>query len=239
MKNKKMTLIAGAGAGVLALGMIGGGTFALWSDFDSVEDNQLSAGTLTLDVTDPNSSAVTPISMGQLAPGENKVADLFVATRGSGSPALQNAQLSMVFDNYEDIDDGCSSNSEAVLEGDANSRAGDPVCGTEGEFGNEAFIQFAYKKASVAGACSGGGYSTSVLRQGRLDDVATRTLALGSLNPGEGMCIRIEGGLPGGGAGGDANQGIDFAGNAVSTNISQGDSATFDLVFTLQQVIPN
>jgi predicted ribosomally synthesized peptide with SipW-like signal peptide len=226
-KQKKKKLAAGAVAGIAALALIGGGTFALWSDFDSIEDNTLAAGTLTLEL-----GQSTPLAFGKLAPGENKAQTVWIANRSDDTAALQNARLTGSMLNLVGIEDGCVGNSEVVA---------DPDCGVPssgGEFPAQAFIQFASKPASTAGACSGGGYSNP--KQGTLNAVAAGgAFALGELDPGQGICIRVEAGLPGGGPGGDDNDGIDFAGQASANNATQGDSATFDVRFDLTQVIPN
>lgn len=227
VKDNKKKLIAGAVAGVAALALIGGGTFALWSDFDSVEDNTLSAGTLTLEL-----GQSTPLTFGKLAPGENKAQTLWIANRSDDTVALQNASLSGVITNLVGTEDGCRGNSEVVDDPDCD------VLSSGGEFAAQAFIQFASKPAASASSCAGGTYGNH--RQGTIQSVASGgAFQLGQLDPGQGICIRVEAGLPGGGPGGDSNDGIDFAGAASANNATQGDSATFDVRFDLTQVIPN
>lgn len=227
MQNNKKKLAAGAVAGVAALALIGGGTFALWSDFDSIDGNALAAGTLTLEL-----GQSTPLEFGNLAPGENKAATVWIANRSDDTEALQNARLTGSLLNLVGIEDGCNGNSEIEDDADCNDTA------SGGEFPEQARIQFASMPASDAGACSGRGYAN--FEQGTLNDVAAvGEFPLGQMDPDDGICIRVEAGLPGGGPGGDSNGGIDFAGDADSNNATQGDSATFDVRFDLTQVIPN
>jgi predicted ribosomally synthesized peptide with SipW-like signal peptide len=229
VKNNKKKLIAGAVAGAAALALISGGTFALWSDFDSIEGNELAAGTLTLEL-----GQSTPLDVGNLAPGENKATTVWIASRSDDTAALQNARLTGTLENLVGQEDGCVGNSEIVDDPDCNDTA------SGGEFPAQAYIQFAFKTAVGPDDCgSGGGYSAAADRQGTLAAIEDRPLALGEVDPGQGICIRIEAGLPGGGSGGDSNDGVDFPGNADSTNAVQGDSATFDVKFDLTQVIPN
>src|SRR5680860_701298 len=61
--------------------------------------------------------------------------------------------------------------------------------------------------------------------------------SLGTLDPQQGLCIVFELGLPNGQGGDTDAPGIDFAGDADSTNASQGDSATFDVRLDLTQQV--
>lgn len=228
MNTNTKKLAAGASAGVLALALLGGGTFALWSDFDTVEGNQLSTGALVIELGDR-----TPLSFGNLAPGENKATDLYVANRSDNTAALQNARLTGTMLGLAGTEDGCTSTNSEILD--------DPDCDdttSGGELTEDLRIQFASKPATSAGACPGGGYGN--FEQGTIQSVFDGgAFNLGELDPGQGICVRLEAGLPGGGPGGDDNDGIDFAGGADTDNASQGDSLTFDLQFDLTQVIPN
>lgn len=225
-RNKKK-LAAGAVAGVAALALIGGGTFALWSDFDSIQGNELAAGTLTLEL-----GQSTPLDFGKLAPGENKAQTVWIANRSDDTDALQNAELTGSMLNLVGIEDGCNGNSEIVDDADCD----DTTSG--GEFPDQAYIQFASKPAASATSCAGGSYGNH--KQGTMTAVAAGgPFVLGEMDPDQGICIRVEAGLPGGGPGGDSNDGIDFAGAASADNATQGDSATFDVKFDLTQVIPN
>lgn len=229
--KQKKKLAAGAVAGVAALALISGGTFALWSDFDSIEGNELAAGTLTLDLGEQTSFAV-----GNLAPGENKAQEVYLVNRSDETAALENARLTGSILGLAPKEDGCVGNSEIVDDADCNDTS------SGGEFHKQARIQFAWKPASDAGQCGGGGYPSSGRTQGVIETVAANgPFSLGTVNPGEGICVRIEAGLPGGPSGGDDNDGIDFGaagGNAIN-NAAQGDSVEFDLRFDLTQSIPN
>lgn len=232
MNTNTKKLAAGASAGVLALALLGGGTFALWSDFDTVEGNQLSAGTLELELTDRSGSAVTPISMDNLAPGENRSQDFIIANRGDDTDALDGALVTVTLEDLVGKEDGCSSNSEIGVDADCNNAE------SGGEFATESNIQFAYGPRSADGECS-----YQIRQNFELAGAEDEVIQLGNIDSDEAVCLRIEAGLPSGlgpnGDGGDGNDGIDFGPNTDSTNASQGDSATFDLRFDLKQVIPN
>ena len=223
--RQKKKLAAGAVAGVAALALIGGGTFALWSDFDTVEGNNLAAGTLVIDVGES-----VPLDMGELAPGENKETTLFIANRSDDTAALQNAQLSATFLNLRDIEDGCVSNSE---------KAEDSTCGNEsgndnGEFSQQAYLQLRVSSAATAGQCG----STAPRAWKPLADYFAAPTSLGGLNPGQGICVRIEAGLPSGQGSNTPPPGIDAPNAPSATNAVQGDSATFDVRFDLTQNVP-
>lgn len=240
--NSKTKAVAGAGAGLLALSMIGGGTFALWSDYETVTGNSVAAGTLELEIDDAGGGAALPLTATALAPGENKVTDVYLASRGDDTAALQGARLELDIQNLIGTENGCDTATEdedEVANGDTSCNLGVQTPG--GQFADQAHIQVASKPASSPTACPGGGYGN--FTQGVLQTVAdnSNSMFLGNLDPSpaSGVCVRIEMGLPGGGPGGDDADGIDFAGNADTDNAPQGDSATFDLRFDLLQVIPN
>lgn len=226
VKDNKKKLVAGAVAGVAALALIGGGTFALWSDFDTVEGNNLAAGTLVLDVGES-----TSLDMGNLAPGENKATTLFIANRGDDTAALQDAQLSATFENLRDIEDGCVSNSEKEEDSTCGSGSGN----NNGEFSEEAYLQLRVSPAATAGQCASG----SPKAWKKLADYFGTSTDLGTLDPGQGICVKIEAGLPSGEGNQSPPPGIDAPTLNGATNASQGDSATFDVRFDLVQNVPS
>lgn len=225
LKDKKKQVAAGIGAGVLALSLIGGGTFALWSDFDTVDDNLLAAGTLVIDAGDS-----VPLNMGNLAPGENKATTIFIANRSDDTAALQDASLSLSVNNLEDVEDGCASNSERTE--DSTCTPGDP----NGEFADEAYMQLRVSNAVSAGDCTSATYQVMAWKE--LSTYDGTTTALGQLDPGQGVCIRIEAGLPSGQGNQTPPPGIDAPNAPTATNLSQGDSSVFDVRFDLTQNLP-
>lgn len=224
--KQKKKLAAGAVAGVAALALIGGGTFALWSDFDTVEGNELAAGTLVLDVGES-----TSLDMGNLAPGENKATTLFIANRGDDTAALQNAQLTATFENLRDIEDGCVSNSEQQ----EDTTCGNGPNNNNGEFSEQAYLQLRVSPAADAGSCASGAPKAWK----KLADYFGTSTALGGLNPGQGICVKIEAGLPSGQGNQTPPPGIDAPNAPTATNAVQGDSATFDVRFDLTQNVPS
>lgn len=223
VKNNKKKLIAGAVAGVAALALISGGTFALWSDFDSFTGNTLTAGTLTIDVGDS-----TPLDMTGLAPGENKATSLFIANRGDNTAALQNAALTTTVTNLVDVEDGCASNSERAIDDCTNPSAGD--------FSAEAYMQYRVSNAISADDCAGATYTNRAWQ--RLSTYDDAAISLGQLDPGQGICIKVEVGLPSGQGSQTPPPGIDAPNAPSATNKSQGDGATFDVRFDLTQATP-
>lgn len=223
VKNNKKKLIAGAVAGVAALALIGGGTFALWSDFDTFTGNTLGAGTLTIDVGDS-----VPLNIQGLAPGENKGTALFIANRGDNTAALQNAALTTTVTNLVDIEDGCASNSEAAIDDCTNLSAGD--------FSAQAYMQYRVSNAISADDCTGAAYTNRAWQ--RLNTYDDAAISLGQLDPGQGICIRVEVGLPSGQGSQTPPPGIDAPNAPGATNASQGDGATFDVRFDLTQATP-
>ncbi|HEY9564575.1 MAG TPA: TasA family protein [Nocardioides sp.] len=222
--------------GVIAAGaaLVGGGTFAAWSDFAEI-DGAAGAGVLQLTVSN-TSSGSTSMGFGNMAPGEFKIQELYVASNDAES--VPNGTLTLDVLNLLDtegngltatgVGNNCTTNSELAEEGGVG-------CGSVGEFSEDAFIQIAHK-AAVGGVCSGGGYG------GHLQGTLASVVAAGPITldadvaPGEGRCIRLELGLADGpnGSGGTL---VDWDGGAQSTNRSQGDSATFDIRLDLTQNI--
>ena len=239
----KKTMIGAAGAGVLALALAGGGTFAAWSDFYE-ENASVGAGILQLTVSSTGGAGTTEsFGFGNLAPGENKIQEIFIAS--SDVESVPDGTLTMDLKNIVNteangpgggasVPTNCTTNSEADAEGNNNDLPDDTVdCAADGgEFGEEAYIQIVHKAAASPSSCAGGSYGLGAV--GVLNTVvAGAPITLDTtVAPGEGRCIRIELGLPDGNI---TPPGIDFAGSADSTDASQGDSATFDVRFDLVQ----
>ena len=221
----RKTLMGVSGIAV-ALTMIGGATFAAWSDFDVVENNTTAAGHLKLDLN--STGAISNVGGTAIAPGESRTIDFFVASADlDGVPA---ADLSMVVENLVNNENGCSStNSEKLA---------DPDCDTaplDGEFSDESYVRVRYTDPANVGditfannSCSApGGYVNAVgyAPPSNNDteiypnlDFFTSSQPLTQLTGDQGICIRIDLGLP-----------------PSATNAVQGDSSLFDLRFDLVQ----
>lgn len=238
---KKILTTSLAAIGVA--GLISGGTFALWSDFQIVQDNSSAAGELVLNAA--QSSVVTNGGGGPLAPGENKTVYRFVSNRSDSTVALQDALLELSFENLRDAENDCASNGEAVAEGASVDDAADGnytgatgcngLTDTGGELSQEAYLQVRKGLPSTTiddvSDCVTGSNSAVAAAKTLAAWMSAPALSLGTLDPNEGVCIVFEFGLPGDTG---APPGIDFGGPAA-TNISQGDSALWDIRLDLTQ----
>jgi predicted ribosomally synthesized peptide with SipW-like signal peptide len=213
--NKK--LMKGSLAGVAALALVaGGGTFAAWSDWDSLTGSHAGADELTLVLNEPNSQNFDNM---HLAPGVGGDYEFVVASRQGDT--IPEAKLSMALTNLVGHEDGCTStNSEA----DADPNCADTT--SEGEFMDEArIIVNASTPSSDPDACNssahprGARQSSISLRELR-DNTASLPVDIGTLEPGQYVCVSMGLNMP-----------VD------ASNASQGDSADFDLKFLLEQVV--
>jgi predicted ribosomally synthesized peptide with SipW-like signal peptide len=224
--NRKLVIGAVAGVAAVALAY-GGSTYSAWSDFGTIENNQVDAGHLVLDLN--STGSINNVGGRSVAPGEFHTIDFFVASADlDGVPA---ADLSFQIQKLKDQENGCSGNGETAV---------DPNCanpGNKGEFSSEGYIRVRYTDPAPVGditfannSCTApGGYVNSVGYTPANDNETTHyprlaglassgDHALGTLTGGEGVCVRIDLGL-------DAN----------ATNATQGDSSTFDLRYDLKQ----
>lgn len=229
-------------AGIAALGasavLAGGGTFAAWSDFDVVEDNTSGASRLTLDVSNPNGSTEGFELVG-LAPGEFQDFELFLAN--TNEDAVSDAELFMTLDDLVGREDGCTSRSEAAIGDDCED------LGSAGEFISQAQLQVitgvpvvdrngnASCNPNLSGFAPSGVHSWG--SNGKdvefLDAAAGQRVALtgdrfgatagdprAAAEPGEELCVRLRVSMP-----------------ADADNASQGDSASYALLFEAEQVV--
>jgi predicted ribosomally synthesized peptide with SipW-like signal peptide len=221
----KKTLVGVAGAAV-ALSLVGGGTFAHWSDTDSY-DNSAGAEHLTLDLSNDATQGFVQTAM---APGVNREFDFVVASRsGQVVPA---ADLRITLENLIGTENGCDGNKEELDaadggdDGDCLSPGSGPAFG---EYADEVRIAVnaSAPTTDLANACN----SSAHPRGGRVSSMSLRDFeALGAVDllpagvdlaPGEGICVAMGLSLP-----------------ITATNASQGDSATWDFRYDLEQVIP-
>lgn len=225
--NKKIVKGGLAGIAVVALAA-GGGTFASWSDWDHINNNETAAGHLKIDLN--STGSINNVGGNAMAPGESRTIDFMVASADlDGVPA---AGLSMKMLNLADKENGCgTSNGEQAVD---NCHQGDP-----GEFSDQGYVRVRYTNPAPVddiqfanNQCSApGGYVNSLGYAPANDNDATHyprlsqfrdagEQGLGTLAGDEGVCVRVDIGL-------DKN----------ATNAVQTDSSTFDLRFDLKQVL--
>lgn len=223
--NKILTTSLGA---LAVAGLVGGGTFASWSDFSTFGNNNTAAGHLVLDASGGEINNV--LSGSPIAPGEYRTIDFFLTSADlAGVPS---AALSMSIKELVDIDNGCSSASEADVDGGNANNVDDDVANCDaddGEFSEEAYVNVRWSDP-VQGAHFGSGnkcldendVAVPIGANGVLTDLqtlATTPLDMADLTGGDGICVRID-------------LGLTFA---DATDASQGDESTFDLRFDLDQ----
>jgi predicted ribosomally synthesized peptide with SipW-like signal peptide len=219
MKKTMMGLAGGA----FALTLIGGGTYAAWSDFDTVTGNETEAGHLVLNTN--STGTINNVGSSSIAPGEFRTIDFFVTS--ADLDGVPSADLSMQLNNLADDENGCASNSEAALD-DCSS----PV----GEFSSQGYVRVRFTDPAAIGditfagnnCAAPSGYTHSVgyspannndsTVYPRLSAFANTNHALGTLTGGQGLCVRIDIGLDPG-----------------ATDVVQSDSSTFDLTYRLDQ----
>lgn len=222
--NSKLVKAGLAGTAALAV-VVGGSTFAAWSDFDTA-NAEAGAGYLKINLEGEEGLAKTEPF--RLAPGQNKYQYFYVASADSDN--TPDGRLSATISNLQDVEGEaiCTTNSEAAAEGVALGGN----CGPNGELADEAIVQI-LRSEPVAGREScpdsgiyGGIEGFPATGESTLLDRANKEMDLGILQPGEGVCLRIEMRLPE-----TAVRGFEAA-----TNASQGDQASWDWQFDLTQV---
>ena len=217
-------LIKASLAGVAAIAVAAGGTtFAAWSDFATSSD-AAGAGYLKINLTDRQGAggAIQPFS---LAPGQNKTQEFYLASADSGN--TPDGVLTAFIENLADTEDSatCTTDSEAVAEGSAVDGTGAPTnssaCGTVGELSSQLNVQI-LASTPVAGpaSCPNTGIygSTTPSGTGTLASQIGKTFQLGTLDPGQGVCVRVEMSLP-----------------SSATNAVQGDDVSWNWQFDLNQ----
>lgn len=229
--NKTLTMSLAA-LGVV--GMIGGGTFASWTDFQESNDQTIGAGHLQLDLTNAfNDSETVQFTKRKLAPGEGTETRIFLSSIDGES--VPNGDLTLTINNLVDNEDlaTCTTNSESVAESDAD-------CNPGGEFTEHAevwsqiysgidLVAFeAYQATLPGGKAQCDGYAKNVLGMSApqvitpLDTWASTVHDLGTnLAPGEGTCVKL------------TIKMVDTGPGAQDE--AQGDYATFDMRFDLTQ----
>ena len=221
-------LIKASLAGVAALALAAGGTtFAAWSDFGTVSGNETEAGHLRLDLA--NTGVISNVGGNAIAPGESRTIDYFIAS--SDLDGVPSAALTMNIANLVDSENGCGRASESAVD---NCAAGDP-----GEFSGQGYVRVRYSAPVAANTityvgneCKINGLAPALVNSLGYSPASdnnsevypklaalTGAQALGTLTGNQGVCLRIDLGLP-----------------VSATNAVQTDSSTFDLRFDLTQI---
>ena len=242
MDKKNSKLVKGALAGVAVVALAAGGsTWSAFSDFQDVTGNHAGAGFLRLNLNNQTGqTAAVPIDWGNLAPGYGSTRMIWLASNDGDS--VPSGTLSATFSNLQDQENSCSSHTEEVLD---DCEAG----GTPGEVSH--FINFqtsyypeltqdqcatypsqntppanSYKaffpsdQGNLVGAATGAGNTYKLKENQSNDDLV--------LDPGEGVCIGFTAYWPV-----NSTQVPEFGND---DNWAQGDSMSFDIRFTLEQV---
>lgn len=220
--NSKLAKASLAGIAAIAVAA-GGTTFAAWSDLETVDNNVTTAGHLNLDLN--STGSIQNVASKKIAPGENRTIDFFVAS--ADLDGVPSAALSMTIKNLVDNENGCATGSEKAVDNcDLNGA---------GEFSQQAYARIRYTAPADMGLitfaknnCSApGGYTNSIgyAPASNNDTEAfpklntlTASSPLGTLSGDQGVCVRIDLGLP-----------------VSANNATQGDSSEFDLQFDLVQ----
>lgn len=215
--NSKLIKASVASVAALAVAT-GGSTFALWGDWDTLTGSNAGADELSLILNEPNTQNFDDI---HLAPGVGSDFEFVVASRSGQT--VPTADLRMFLDNLDGNEDGCTStSSEIAVDGDCNDTA------TDGEFDDQARINVNTSQPTTdPNACSSahprGAQQAPISLRALYDGRGTPISLLDPgvyLGPNEYICVAMGLQMP-----------------ASANNASQGDSASFDLTFLLDQVI--
>lgn len=230
-------LVKAALAGVAALTLAaGGGTFASWSDFGSIADNNVRAGVLALQLSDGDGGVVTPIDFGGLYPGQTSdmPAALWIASNKADS--APNGNLLVTIQSIRDYENGCGSASETALDPTCTSSSpGDGTLG--GELSQQLLTTLTASFADSPAQCvaypttyaqlydpAGDPSHAAVWTNRSVQQLALNTLSdvqvglAKALGPGHGVCLYFRQFLPMG-----------------STDSIQSDSVKYNLKFDLVQ----
>lgn len=219
-------------AALAVAGMVGGGTFAKWSDFQEMNGNESGAGQLTLDLANGRGGgAAIPFQKVDLAPGEQNESVIYLSTAQLDYDDAGGANSAKLFVHLQDlvgVEDSCTSNSEAAEDTAVNEDCAETTGPNEGDFKDQAQVSITqYIPPAGTTTCPNGGGSYGFLPGetsiwlGSLQDVEDNgRYAVGDVGDNQGACIFINIQMP-------AGSGFD--------NKAQGDSADFDLEFVAEQ----
>jgi hypothetical protein len=241
--NRKWTAAA---LGILgAVGMVGSGTFAAWSDFGYSRGHNVGADVLELDLS--GRGMIAPINDLKLDPDDETVNTFIVAAREGES--VNRADLFISMEDLVDTENGCDGN-PAEVAGEQNEASIDDceIAGTgapaTGDFSSQARYSVRVRETEMGpngpvckfvGTSPWGYIDQDPARPGiqhpvneqRLNTIpGLRKVKLAELNTdGSAVCVEVVTGL--------------YAYNSTveATNQIQGDSASFNLRFDLEQVL--
>lgn len=212
--NKK--ILGSSVAIVAAVGLLGGGTFAAFSHFDTVEDNQLAAGTLQVRLSDGQGEEAVPLAFENLRPGDSQTISVGVTNAGTGS-----GDATLWFTDLVTDEAGAALADQLEItvgnqrEGRVIPGTRDRECGLDGQ-GN-------YQHLRTASLADVGATPIDLLNGG---------LRANPLRAGDQSCVVITATFL------DLPDTTDERGPAYATSVNndaQGGSVTFDLVFRLDQ----
>jgi predicted ribosomally synthesized peptide with SipW-like signal peptide len=204
-------------AALLVMGLVGGGTWAYFSDPETSTGNTFAAGTLELEVNDAEQWASTVISTGTMKPGDSGSVSIKLDNSGSINGTVLNAYILNLSNN-----DGTFTEPEVVDEG-GTWNGGSPTGRTQ--------VYLSSKMQMVVFVDNGAGGGTA---NNGIKDGSEATLASGNLSSINGTGPwTVSGGLS---AGGTTYIGISYNIDGPSVfNEIQGDTAQFDIKFELLQ----
>jgi hypothetical protein len=219
MNKRKMIGLVGGAAAVATLA--GGGTFAHYKDVDTVAGNSIDADVLQLELRERSDTAVTPINISDMGPGEGSFSEQIIALKSEDNER-SDAKLSLKFNSIAEDDNGCVDPENTV----------DSTCGPgEGELADNVIVTIQTFNPTFNGT-SWSGLSNANRIATIVENVPLQSL----LDDADGLDLHTF--LDDNGVDAD-HVGIQIFWTVPATvgNVIQSDSSTFDLVYTLEQDI--
>jgi len=207
---------------VLAVGLVGAGAFAVFSDTETSEDNTFTAGTLDLKVDGQDNPAAS-YSLGDMKPGDSVCYTWCLKNVGS-IPGVPSVEFSAITNNENGTNDP---------EDDAEAQSYASAGGELGEY-----LKTCTGYAPCSWGCTISNHLYCNWQTGPthgwgtpgLNGVGGQTLTLPVLNPGDTVGFILQMSLE------DDLQLWDGCGwHDIDDNIIQSDSVEFDIIFHLDQ----
>jgi alternate signal-mediated exported protein len=232
--NSKLMKASLAAAIALAAG---GGTFAAWSDFADINGNEVAAGVLkmTLSPNSQNPGDDLTFDNVKLAPGSYFEKQVYIASNSGDS--TPNGRLYVDVPTVVGAENGCDSNGEESDDANCADTSGAGQLIEQAKFTVVSYLPGPNNSCTYEYVPSGVQVSKEIgytlggwPAQNRVELTADNT-SLGSqyqarsqLTPGQGLCARLWLTLPN----------TNLAGVSLG-NAAQGDEATFNVHFDLEQ----